>query len=307
MSEPREKTIADRLAALLPSGALSRCAVVGAAALVALSFGKERLIRLVSTDKPTIAHKALYAICTIWFFGETFVVALCALMLQIPLAVLPFDPNRMLSGRLFRLAGVMAVKLNPLWDFRVHGRLPPALDKSRNPGKTVVVSNHESLTDPFLISHLPFELKWLSKRENFRIPIVGWSMALAGDISLNRGNKDSAKGAMGQCATLLGQDVPVCIFPEGTRSQTRELLPFKDGAFRLAIETGADILPIAVAGSGRAMRKHSKMIYPSIANVTVGTPISTKGMGPGDVDRLKAEALAQIQGMRKAIMPHSSM
>src|SRR5690554_264205 len=164
----------------------------------------------------------------------------------------PRDPGRYTVGRWFRRAAVTSVALNPLWDFRVSGYRPP---DPRRP--YVAVSNHESLADIFLISHLPWEMKWLSKDTIFKIPIMGWMMRMAGDISVTRSNRSSRASAIEQCRDRLQKNVSVMIFPEGTRSKTSELLPFKDGAFRLAIELGLPILPIAVAGTRSAMQKGS--------------------------------------------------
>jgi 1-acyl-sn-glycerol-3-phosphate acyltransferase len=170
----------------------------------------------------------------------------------------------------------------------------------------VVVSNHESNADPFLISHLPWEMKWLGKASLFKIPVVGWMMWMAGDIPVHRGDRDSATGAMARCKEWLAKGMPVMIFPEGTRSKTDELLPFKDGAFRLAIEAQADVLPLAVSGTRRALPKHSWRFATSRGLVTVGTPISTKGMTLADVERLKDLARTQILALRAGLMPHTS-
>jgi 1-acyl-sn-glycerol-3-phosphate acyltransferase len=100
--------------------------------------------------------------------------------------------------------------------------------------------------------------------------------------------------------------MPVMIFPEGTRSKTDELLPFKDGAFRLAIDTQSDLLPIAVSGTRHSLPKHSWRFAHAKALVTVGKPISTKGMTMADVERLKAMAREQILTMRAALVPLTS-
>jgi len=186
----------------------------------------------------------------------------------------------------------------------VHGPLP-----ATQPGNCVVVSNHESLADPFLISHLPWEMKWLSKVENMRIPFVGWLMTLAGDIPLVRGDKDSAKMAMAQCSKFLQAGQPVCIFPEGTRSPTHEMLEFKDGAFRLAIQNGSDVLPIAIAGTHRALPKGAYFLAPSLAHVACGVPISTKGYKetPEDIATLKAKTREAVNELRSKIQPISSV
>ncbi len=241
----------------------------------------------------------MIALLSLWTWFEIALLSLVGFAAQLLLAVtLPFDRRRAVVGRAFRLVGVTACKLSPLWRFGVQGAVP-----ARSPGRTVVVSNHESQADPFLIAHLPWEMKWLSKASMFRVPVVGWSMWLAGDIALERGRADSTRKAMARCARWLARGMPVMIFPEGTRSTSDELLPFKDGAFRLAIDSGADLLPIAVRGTQRALPKHAWRLGRAKALVAVGTPISTQGMGSADVERLKALALAQIESLRATLGP----
>jgi 1-acyl-sn-glycerol-3-phosphate acyltransferase len=240
------------------------------------------------------------ALLSIWMWLEVALVALVGFCIQCVLALLtwPFDRRRLVAGRWFRLMGVVSAKLSPFWRFGVHGPVPRRL-----PPRTVVVSNHESNADAFLISHLPWEMKWLGKASLFKVPVIGWSMWLAGDIPVTRGNQSSARDAMARCVRWLERGVPVMIFPEGTRSKTEDLLPFKDGAFRLAIEAGADVLPLAVSGTRRALPKHSWRFAISRGLVTVGTPISTKGMTLADVERLKAMAREQILTLRDSLVP----
>ncbi len=237
----------------------------------------------------------MLSLWSIWTWFEIGVLTIGGFFVQLLLWVLtvPFDHRRAVVGRAFRLVGVNSARLTPLWRFSVSGPLP-----ERSPRKTVVVSNHESNLDPFLISLLPWEMKWLSKAVLFKVPFVGWSMWLAGDVGIKRGVSSSAADAMKDCARWLERGMPVMIFPEGTRSKTPELLPFKDGAFRLAIETGAELLPIAIHGTRTALPKHSWRFGRSNAQVTVGKAISTEGMTLADVERLKAEARAQIEGLR---------
>src|SRR5919107_138489 len=185
------------------------------------------------------------------------VLVLCILlwfpvMLILLLVTLPFDPGRYVVGYVFRRIGPVMATLNPLWKFRYSGAGP---ENPRCP--YVVVSNHESFADILLISHLPWEMKWLSKAELFRIPFMGWLMHLAGDVPVKRGFGPSAVEAMTRCREILARKVSVMIFPEGTRSLTKELLPFKDGAFKLAIEARVPILPVAIAGTRSCMAKGS--------------------------------------------------
>lgn len=193
----------------------------------------------------------------------------------------PFDPLYRIPGRFFRLMAVATARLNPLWDFGYLGTpVPPTRP-------TVVISNHVSNADAFLISHLPWEMKWLGKASLFRVPFLGWMMWLANDVPVERGEKSSAASALLGCAQRVRKGMPVMIFPEGTRSKDGQLGPFKDGAFRLALETGADILPLAVAGTRDALPKHSWRFGRSRARVKVGAPIAAAGK---TLEQLKAES-----------------
>ena len=208
----------------------------------------------------------------------------------------PFDSGRYVPGLIFRKIAVVMASVNPLWHFRYSGGLP---QDPRRP--YVVVSNHESFSDILLISHLPWEMKWLSKAELFRIPVLGWMMWLVGDISVKRGFGPSALEAMARCRKALESRVSVMIFPEGTRSKTAELLPFKDGAFRLAIESGVPILPLAVSGTSTALRKHDWRFGKSVAEVRVLPPVETAGLGLTDIPALKARVRTMIVEARDAL------
>jgi 1-acyl-sn-glycerol-3-phosphate acyltransferase len=237
------------------------------------------------------------ALLSIWMWFELGVIEFLGFWLQalVFLVTFPFDRRRYVAGRLFRRIGTTIATLSPFWKFEVVGTVV------RPKRLTVCVSNHESQADPFLISHLPWEMKWLAKDVLFKIPFVGWSMWMAGDIPVKRGTSDSVKDAMTQCEKWLRKGMPVMIFPEGTRSTTADLLPFKDGAFRLAIQVGADVLPLAVSGTRKALPKHAWRFQKAHARVTVGTPISTQGMTDADVGRLKSMAREQIETLRNGL------
>jgi 1-acyl-sn-glycerol-3-phosphate acyltransferase len=228
----------------------------------------------------------LVACVLIWF----------PLMLLLRLVTAAFDRERYAVGYLFRRIGPVVATLNPLWRFRTAGVLPA---DPRRP--FVVVSNHESFADILLISHLPWEMKWLSKAELFRVPILGWMMQLAGDVPVKRGFGPSAVEAMTRCREILARKVSVMIFPEGTRSPTLELLPFKDGAFRLAIEAGVPILPLAVSGTGPALPKHDWRFGRSAATVRVLEPVETAGLTVEQVPELKEKVRRMIVDARDAL------
>jgi len=213
----------------------------------------------------------------------------------------PFDRDRYLAGRLFRQIGVVTAKANPLWKFRWAGTRPA---DPRRP--YVVVSNHESFSDILLLSHLPWEMKWLSKAEIMRIPFLGWCMRLAGDIPIWRGKVDSARDAMARSLEVLKRRVSVLIFPEGTRSIGDEMLPFKDGAFRLAITAGVPVLPLVVTGTKNALAKHDWRMNPADATVTVLEPIETTGLTLDDVGALKERVRTVIAQARERLRARAS-
>jgi 1-acyl-sn-glycerol-3-phosphate acyltransferase len=223
-----------------------------------------------------------------------------ATLLTLPLMLLLYavtiwkDPGRYLVGRAFRQIGVITFKVNPLWTVRISG---VRLEQPRHP--YVAVSNHESFADILLLCNLPWEMKWMSKVEILRIPYLGWMMSLAGDIPVDRGSRESAVKALERCRQTLKNRVTVMIFPEGTRSTTDEMLPFKDGAFRLAIKTGVPILPLAIIGTRDALAKHDWRFGRADAHVRVLPPVEVSGYTLKTVDTLKDQVRDMIEQARK--------
>lgn len=195
---------------------------------------------------------------------------------------MPFDKGRYWTGFVFRRLCVVHQWLNPMWKFRTTGI---EVTDPRHP--YVMVSNHESFVDMLLISHLPFEMKWLSKETIMKIPAVGWLMRMAGDVKLVRGNKDSIVAAMAECSRVLDNKVSVFLFPEGTRTRDGSLGNFKDGAFRLAIEHQVPILPMVVDGTRTALAAGGWLMNVTDAQVKVLEPIPTDGMTLADVPALR--------------------
>lgn len=228
-----------------------------------------------------------------WFVLAMCIVLWLPVMALLRLVTAPFDRGRYAVGYVFRRIGPVMATLNPFWRFRYDGAMPA---DPRRP--YVVVSNHESFADILLISHLPWEMKWLSKAELFRVPMLGWMMQLAGDIPVKRGFGPSAVEAMARCREALGRRVSVMIFPEGTRSASAELLPFKDGAFRLAVDAGVPILPLALHGTSTALRKHDWRFGRSTATVKVLAPVDTAGLTTADVPALRDRVRATIAAAR---------
>jgi len=199
------------------------------------------------------------------------------------------DPDRYRVGFLFHRIAVVAAHLNPFWDFRVVDGVHP---DPRRP--YVFVANHESNADPFLVAMVPWEMKWLSKKSIFDIPLLGWMMHVAGDVEVDRGNKESARRALIEMRERLDRKLSIIVFPQGTRSRDGSVGPFRDGAFRLAIEAGVDVVPLAVSGTLESLPKGSIAFDETSATVTVLPPVSTKGLTIEDAPRLAEEVRGLI-------------
>jgi 1-acyl-sn-glycerol-3-phosphate acyltransferase len=182
----------------------------------------------------------------------------------------PGDPTHRLAGRSLRTLGRVIVRTTHAWNFAAEGAPPADLD--RRP--CVVVANHASLADPFLLCQLPFDQRFVAKDELFRLPLVGWLLRLAGDIPIRRGDHASAVAMERACVTTLAHGLSVTIFPEGTRSNDGVLGAFRNGAFRIAAAAGARILPVALHGTaacivdGRPRRAYARaeMLAPIESN-----------------------------------------
>ncbi|HEY4609926.1 MAG TPA: lysophospholipid acyltransferase family protein [Ilumatobacteraceae bacterium] len=215
------------------------------------------------------------------------------------LVTAPFDKGRYAAGYLFRKLSVVHQWLNPLWRFKTSG---VRISDPRRP--YIVVANHQSFVDMLLISQLPWEMKWLSKEDFFKYPLVGWLMRMAGDIKLIRGKRESIVAAMDSCKDRLSKRVSVMIFPEGTRSTDGEVRKFKDGAFRLAIETGTPIIPLVLDGTYPALQKGDWRFGIADAEVRVLQPVETAGLTIDDVsslrDRVRTMITDELASMRAA-------
>lgn len=214
--------------------------------------------------------------------------------------LLDWGPARYATGRLFRLLGAAMTRVNPLWKVKVEGQFPP---DPRNP--YVVVANHQSLADIPVISRLPWEMKWVAKAELFRVPVVGWLLRLAGDIPVDRGDTGSRARVLLRAAHYLQHRCSVIFMPEGTRSRDGRVHPFQAGAFRLAIEAGVPVLPLAVDGTRDALPKHGWKFGAAIqARVKVLEPVPTAGLGPDDApdlaERVRQRIIGQLAAWRGA-------
>ncbi len=165
----------------------------------------------------------------------------------------------------------------------------------------VYAINHASNVEPPIVFDLLHELfprlRILYKAELRKLPVLVRAFDLAGFIPLERGNRDQSVPAIERAAAALRGGNSFLIFPEGTRSRTGELLPFKKGGFIMAIKAQAPIVPVAIKGARAAMRKGSPIIYPVSVSVRLGEPVETTGLTLDDRDRLVATVRDRIAGM----------
>jgi 1-acyl-sn-glycerol-3-phosphate acyltransferase len=205
-----------------------------------------------------------------WAFVVLTMPVLFSGALLVFLATVAFDPRRIALHLYSCVWGSFYVWMNPLWRVRVTGR-----ERLPWKGPAVIVSNHLSILDILVVYLLFRPFKWVAKAELFKLPFVGWNMRLNDYVAIWRGDRESVKRMMAKCREHLGRGAPILIFPEGTRSRDGALLPFKDGAFRLAWESGAPIVPMVISGTGDALPKHGLVLRQGMrARVEVLEPVS---------------------------------
>ncbi|NEZ03857.1 1-acyl-sn-glycerol-3-phosphate acyltransferase [Wenzhouxiangella sp. XN201] len=159
----------------------------------------------------------------------------------------------------------------------------------------VVVANHQSQFDiPVVYGWIGLDLRWVAKAELSRIPFVAAGCRAIGHVFIDRSDPDQARNAINRAVGHLKPGTGLMFFAEGTRSRSGALLPFKKGAFRVAIEKQLPVLPVTVIGSRDILPAGSLRIRPGRVRLVVHQPIDTQGMNAKDLGDLRRSAQAQI-------------
>ncbi|HTG89216.1 MAG TPA: lysophospholipid acyltransferase family protein [Vicinamibacterales bacterium] len=165
------------------------------------------------------------------------------------------------------------------------------------PGQAVVFcSNHQSNIDPpILFQALHPRLHILFKRELTKLPLLGRAFQIGGFVPIDRSSREHSMAAIEQAAASLRSGNSFLTFPEGTRSRTGALLPFKRGPFLMALKAQVPVVPVAIQGGTASMKKGSPIVRPTTVSVRIGAPVETRGMDLADREKLADEIRARVE------------
>jgi 1-acyl-sn-glycerol-3-phosphate acyltransferase len=187
----------------------------------------------------------------VWITGICFVVVTFPITLVFWILLYPFDRKRTITHWVLMHESFLLSFLMPIWKINIEGR-----EKAAKGTTYVIISNHQSILDILLMNCLRYNYKWISKIENFKVPVIGWYLSMADYITVDRGDEESKNVMLEKSLDCLKNGTSIMIFPEGTRSPDKEIGFFKRGAFQLALQANVPILPVLVDGSGGILPKH---------------------------------------------------
>jgi 1-acyl-sn-glycerol-3-phosphate acyltransferase len=181
-----------------------------------------------------------------------------------------------------------------------HARMEVTVRGRENMGEGatyLLMSNHQSHYDiPVLFYVIGANLRMLGKVELFKIPIFGEAARQAGFIAVDRSDRTQAMKSLAVAKDTLTQGVHVWIAPEGTRSRTGDLLPFKKGGFTLALEAGLPVLPISIQGTKDALHAADiRSRHDAKVRVTISPPLEARSFTQGDLKTRRAALMADVR------------
>ena len=216
----------------------------------------------------------------IWFLINLVLsISVCSIPI---IAVGWFDREKYYTGKLIKMWARWVI-----WSTGIQYEID-GLDNLNLDKQYIFMSNHESALDIVLgVAAIPSNLVFLAKKELFRVPVFGWAMEAAGMIKIDRQNPEIARKSVSEAVeTLMHSSFSTLIYPEGTRSNGEELLPFKKGGFILAIRTQLPVVPITILGAGNVLPKGTLAIKKSHIKMIIDNPIPTLEMDINDKDQL---------------------
>lgn len=212
-----------------------------------------------------------------------------------------FDPRRQLVHMASCIWGTQYLYVNPFWQFKIEGC------ENIDPNKTyILIGNHSSYFDILVLYSTFRKFKFVSKETIFKIPLIGWNMYLNQYVMIRRGNLSSIKEMMAACKDWLKKGASVMMFPEGTRTQTGELLPFRAGCFNLSLDLDVPIVPVVIYGTYEVFPKgrnelrmfqpiHARVLPPMMPKDYEGKP----GKMKDDAFKLMSATLAELRAKHR--------
>lgn len=218
---------------------------------------------------------------TVWFY---FWMVLSAIICSTGVLVMSiFDPegdSPLIFPKLWGTGLLWCIGVKP----EVHG-----LENVEPDRPYIFAANHQSAFDIFvLLAVLPPKVRFLAKKELFSIPLFGQGLRKAGNLPVDRSNRQAAMRSIDQAAQAVRHGRSIIIFPEGTRSKTLEMLPFKKGGFILAIKSGQPIIPVSISGARAILPRGWGRVHPGPIKVVFGQPIPTDTYKTRNKDELMA-------------------
>lgn len=168
------------------------------------------------------------------------------------------------------------------------------------PGVCIFAANHVSNVDPLaFVPAIPRRVAILVKKELFRIPVLGTAMRMAEFVPVDRENREAAAGAVDTALRYLRAGLSFAVYPEGTRSQDGRLLPFKKGAFLIAIRAGVPVVPVSIVGAQDLLRKGEWAVRPGEVIVRFGQAVDVSAY---NVEQ-RADLMTRVEELVAAGLP----
>ena len=203
------------------------------------------------------------------------------------------------------MAFITRSKINPFWPIlwaRLSSLATPMSVKvigAENMDKNqsyIIVANHQSQYDIFVVyGWFPGDFRWVMKKELRKAPVIGYFCEKAGHVYIDRTNTDLALKSINEAKTRISGGTSILFFPEGTRNQGTQLLPFKKGAFKFALDMGLPLLPITILGTKDILPSNTLALFPGRATMIIHKPIDISGYKDDNMNDLINRARASIQ------------